>query len=165
MLLQVTLSHKVMQYVHFWSHTEYFLLPWKIPEGLNDRCSSMREYVLYQTCVLTTYNMEVVWPDIDASWKNLLCLIFAHTAFLICGAEKDSYFHIVSWCITGRVHWNYSVVPLKNTQHRFLWLVTQYSIELLSVYHTPKFWDFSALSENHNCHFVTSGIPQDLGGV
>ncbi len=53
------LPHKVkMQYLHFRSHTDYFLLSWKIPEVISRRSvlfHNKRQYLPYQTYAHTPF--------------------------------------------------------------------------------------------------------------
>ncbi len=76
------LLHKVKtQYVHFRSHAEYILLPWKISEEIS-RWSMLfhtkGSYLPYETHIsIQPFTMGVDWSDI---W----CLMEVSTMFYIC---------------------------------------------------------------------------------
>ncbi len=86
------LPHKVkMQYVHFRSHAEYFLLPWKFLKKLADnQCCSITKNSIYYVkhMYIQPFSMEVHWLDIwhYFNGSTVICLIFTHTAFLLCAA-------------------------------------------------------------------------------
>ena len=74
-----------------WDHTQTTLFcRGKFPKKLaDDQCSSItRGSIFYIKYVyIQPFRMGVDWPEIWCLMKYLLCFIFAHTAFLLCGAD------------------------------------------------------------------------------
>ena len=81
-----------MQYVRFGSHSSFFLLPWRSLKKLaDDHCSSRTKGSIYHISNICPYNLlPWEWNDLklDIKWKYLLCLIFAHSAFLLILCNK-----------------------------------------------------------------------------
>ena len=72
-------------------HTKNFFCLGKsvLKKLADDQCSFITEGSIYyiKHMHVQLFSMEVDWPEIWCLWKYLLCFIFAHTAFLLWGAE------------------------------------------------------------------------------
>ena len=77
------------QYVYIKLRTNYFLYLGKFLTKLaEDQCSSITIKAVSTISNICLYNVSGLWPEIACSMKvSILCLIFAHTAFLFCMAE------------------------------------------------------------------------------
>ena len=76
--------------IHFRSHTEYFLLSWKIFEVISRRSilfHKWREYLLYDSYVHTTFYYSSGLTRNLMFNGSILFFIFVDAAFLLCGAE------------------------------------------------------------------------------
>ncbi len=66
-------------YVHFRSHTEYFLLSWIIPVEISRRSMLFHKGSIYhiEHIYIQPFSMEVDWPE-------MVCLMEVSTKFYIC---------------------------------------------------------------------------------
>ena len=92
----ITLPHKVkVQYMHFRSHTEYFLLPWKIPEEIS---RWLMFYHNYKGSIYYTKHMYIQPFSIEVDWPEIWCLMKISTMFYIC-----TYCIFTLWGSSGQV--------------------------------------------------------------
>ena len=70
------------QYVHFRSHAEYFLLPWKIPDEISRRSvlfHSEAASIISNIMYMQPFRVEVYWPEIwhlmEVSIMFYICII------------------------------------------------------------------------------------------
>ncbi len=87
-----SLPHKG-KYVHFRSHAEYSLLPWKIPEEISRWSMLFHNYtqhllsnILYVHTTLK-HGSELTRNLMFNESIDLLCFMFAQTVFLLCGGR------------------------------------------------------------------------------
>ncbi len=81
-----------------------FFYHWRFSKKLADnQSSSITKYIIYhiRLMFIQPFITRVDWPGIEGLMEvsNLLCLIFAHTAFLLCRANYKQSFAKYIWAL------------------------------------------------------------------
>ena len=112
------LPHKVkIQYVHFWLHVNYFLLPWKNPEEIS------RWFMLFITkgTIYLIKCMSIQSSTVGVDWPKIGCLMEVSIMFDICTYYDFTLYNSFVWWhvfISEFIPWNmlpYMVLTLRTT--------------------------------------------------
>ncbi len=94
-ILCTCLPHKAkMQYLHFQSHAEYFLSPWKIHELVDNQCSSItKDSIFYIKCMCKLLAWKWIDQifDVKMEISAMFYICTYNTEFILRGVDVHQY--------------------------------------------------------------------------
>ena len=95
-----SISSLVDRLLCIWCYANYYLkLPWKIPEKYNNPIQKLKRvyYIIANIHTVFYHGRGLTWKWTIMDVSITVCLIFAHTAFLLCKAVLQKGISIVNY--------------------------------------------------------------------